>query len=137
MDFLVERIPGNQTRIVGSDLAVFGRNRIGLVAGRFIRFCINRNMVVASLDLYCILRQFLDDCLTIFRDIIQRRICLTIQFGIHITGQITDSFADRFTGDSTLIIRFYFANSNLFREFISFVSSQVGAISIGFSTYRF
>ena len=57
--------------------------------------------------------------------------------GIHITGQITDGFADRFTGDSTLIIRFYFANSNLFRELISFVSSQVGAVSVGFGIYFF
>ena len=94
-------------------------------------------MVVASLNLYSILRQFLDDCLTIFRDIIQRRIRLAIQFGIHITRYFTDSLADSITGNSTIFTGFDFAPSNLFRETISFFISQIRAISIGFGIYCF
>lgn len=69
MDFLVERIAGNQVAIVIFDLAVVvGRNRIGLVAGLFICCFIDPD-AVASPDLDSILRQVLDDRLAGIREV--------------------------------------------------------------------
>ena len=64
MDFLIERITGNQVAIVFGDFTVIvGRDCIGLVARRFIHFAIYGNCRT-GLNLHGILRQILDDRLT-------------------------------------------------------------------------